>query len=75
LKGSIGVGKLADITVLSDDYFSIPEEGIRNVQSHLTIVGGKAVYAAGELTGLAPPPIPETIPTWSPTLHYPSFSG
>jgi len=75
LKGSIGVGKLADITVLSDDYFSIPEEGIRNIQSHLTIVGGKAVYAAGELTGLAPPPIPETIPTWSPTLHYPSFSG
>jgi predicted amidohydrolase YtcJ len=74
LKGSIEVGKLADISVLSDDYFSVPEEEIRDIQSHLTVVGGKVVYAGGELAGMAPPPIPETIPGWSPTLHYPSFS-
>ena len=74
-KGSIEVGRFADVTILSDDYFSVPEEEIKKIQSTLTIVGGKVVYAAGEFSRLAPPPLPEPSSTWFPTLHYKSFSG
>tara|TARA_B100000586_G_C19733821_1_gene270915 strand:- start:89 stop:376 length:288 start_codon:yes stop_codon:yes gene_type:complete len=42
--GSIEVGKLADLVVLSDDYLAVPEEQILNLSSVLTVVGGKIVY-------------------------------
>ncbi|HWP24572.1 MAG TPA: amidohydrolase, partial [Candidatus Binatia bacterium] len=45
-KGSIEVGKLADLAVLSGDYLTVPEDQIRSLESLLTIVGGKIVYAA-----------------------------
>ena len=68
-KGSIAAGQLADLTVLSADYFSIPEEQIKQLESVLTIVGGKVVYAAGEFSRLAPPPLPVS-PDWSPVKTY-----
>jgi len=45
LKGSITVGKLADITVLSKDIMTIPEDQIASTQAVYTIVGGKVAYA------------------------------
>ena len=44
-KGSLGVGKLADVTVLSKDILTVPEEEIRSARVDYTIVGGKVVYA------------------------------
>ena len=64
-KGSIEVGKLADVAVLSDDYFSVPEDDIRNIQSLLTVVGGKVVFAAQEFSKLGPAPL-KVSPGWSP---------
>ena len=37
-------GKLADLAVLSADPLSVEEEGIREITSLLTIVGGRKVY-------------------------------
>jgi predicted amidohydrolase YtcJ len=68
-KGSIAPGQLADLSVLSADYFSIPEDQIKRLESVLTIVGGKVVYAAGSFTKLAPPPLPVS-PDWSPVKNY-----
>lgn len=48
LKGSIEPGKLADLTVLSKDILTCQPDEIRNIESLLTIVGGKIVYSAGE---------------------------
>ncbi|HKY07090.1 MAG TPA: amidohydrolase [Candidatus Binatia bacterium] len=45
-KGSIEVGKFADLAVLNADYLTVPEEQIRSLQSLLTMVGGRVVYAA-----------------------------
>jgi predicted amidohydrolase YtcJ len=45
-KGSISVGKLADMVLLSDDIFSIPPEKIRDVKVMKTFVGGKIVWDA-----------------------------
>jgi predicted amidohydrolase YtcJ len=65
LKGQIQVGQLADIAVLSEDYFSVPEHDIRRITSMLTVVDGKIVYADGEFKSLDPP-IPAPMPDWSP---------
>ena len=43
-KGSLGVGKLADVTVLSLDILTIPEEEIPKTRVDYTIVGGKVLY-------------------------------
>jgi predicted amidohydrolase YtcJ len=51
-RGSLDPGKLADLAVLTDDYFSVPEEQIPDIRSVLTIVGGRRVYAAGPFEGL-----------------------
>ncbi|MGD8330003.1 MAG: amidohydrolase [Acidobacteriota bacterium] len=44
LKGSITPGKLADITVLSDNIMTIPMEQIPQARVDLTIVGGEIRY-------------------------------
>ncbi len=48
IKGSIEVGKLADIIILSDNLFEIPPDKIKDVKVLLTIVGGKEVYRSDE---------------------------
>ena len=40
-------GKLADLAVLNDDYFAVPDERIKQIRSVLTIVDGKIVHDAG----------------------------
>ncbi|QIS22297.1 amidohydrolase [Nocardia terpenica] len=64
-KGILAVGRLADFAILDRDYFAVPEEMIPALESDLTVVGGRIVYAAGEFTGLAPE-LPPIDPTWSP---------
>jgi predicted amidohydrolase YtcJ len=44
-RGTIEVGKLADMTVLTDDIFTIAPEAIHTVQAARTIVGGRVVYS------------------------------
>ena len=46
--GTIEVGKLADLAVLSEDYFTVPEDRIRKLSSVLTLQGGRVVHAAEE---------------------------
>jgi predicted amidohydrolase YtcJ len=72
-KGAIAPGQLADLAVLSGDYFSIPEEQIKHLESVLTIVGGKVVYATAEFSRLAPPELPVS-PDWSPVREYGGYT-
>ncbi|MGE5850273.1 MAG: amidohydrolase family protein, partial [Candidatus Methylomirabilota bacterium] len=67
-KGMLAPGQLADLAVLSRDYFSVPDEEIKGLESDLTIVGGKAVHAANEFAALAPPPLPVN-PGWAPQIR------
>ena len=46
LKGSLAVGKLADVTVLTKDIMTIPDNDIPSTQVAYTIVGGKVMYRA-----------------------------
>ena len=73
-KGQIKVGQLADLAVLSDDYFSVPEEKIEDITSVLTLLGGKPVHASGDFSNLAPP-LPPAMPDWSPVNYYGGYQS
>ncbi|HEY2380254.1 MAG TPA: amidohydrolase [Terriglobia bacterium] len=45
-RGSLEVGKFADLAVLSKDYMTLPADEIGKLESVLTMVGGKIVYSA-----------------------------
>ena len=45
IKGSLTIGKLADITVLSQDIMTIPEDEIPTTDVVHTIVGGQVMYS------------------------------
>jgi predicted amidohydrolase YtcJ len=49
MKGTLQIGKLGDITVLSKDILTVPDEEILKTQVEYTIVGGKVVYQAGRI--------------------------
>lgn len=44
VKGSIEQGKYADLAVLKDDYLSVQEDSIKDIEVLMTIVGGRIVY-------------------------------
>ena len=50
----------------------ISEEEIKSLESVLTILGGKPVYAAEEFKPLDPGDLP-VMPDWSPVHHYPGY--
>lgn len=68
-KGRLVPGQLADLAVLSDDYFAVDDEVIKNITSLMTIIGGRVVHADGPFKSLAPP-LPPASPDWSPVRVY-----
>jgi predicted amidohydrolase YtcJ len=68
-KGTLQAGKLADLVFLSGDYFAMPVDEVKNLESVLTMVGGKVAYAAGPYSRLDAPP-PPSLPDWLPVRHY-----
>ena len=47
IKGSLEIGKLADLAVLSEDILSCPDDRIREIKSVLTMVNGRTVFDNG----------------------------
>lgn len=45
-RGTLEIGKLADLAVLSKDYMTVPVSEVGSIESLLTMVGGKVVYSA-----------------------------
>lgn len=68
-KGMIKAGQLADLALLSGDYFSVPESDIPHLRSVLTILGGKVVSGEGDYAPLAPA-LPQPMPDWSPVATF-----
>jgi predicted amidohydrolase YtcJ len=57
-RGTLEPGKLADLAVLTADYMTVPEDAIANIESLLTMVGGRIVYATGPYAELERPSTP-----------------
>jgi predicted amidohydrolase YtcJ len=54
-RGALTAGRLADLAVLTKDFADIPTEEIGGVESLLTMVGGRIVYAAAPFAALEEP--------------------
>lgn len=65
IKGQLDIGQLADFAVLSEDYFEVLDERIRQIVAELTVVDGRIVYAHGPFRSYDPP-APAPMPDWSP---------
>lgn len=61
-RGSLTVGKLADLAVLSKDYMTVPVDEVGGIESLLTMVGGRIVYAAGPYASLEERPANQAKP-------------
>jgi predicted amidohydrolase YtcJ len=68
-KGQIKAGQLADLAMLSDDYFSVAEDQIVHLGAVLTLLGGRVVYGSGDYAPLAPT-LPKPMPDWSPVATF-----
>ncbi|MBL1097721.1 amidohydrolase [Streptomyces coffeae] len=74
VKGVLRPGFLGDLAVLSEDYFTVPEPDIAHIESQLTVVGGRIVYAAAEYEGLDEE-LPPISPQWSPVAHFGGYQA
>jgi len=66
-RGTLRVGADADLAVLDEDYFAVPEERIPALSSLLTVVAGRVVHSSGALAAVpvqpqAPRPGPARAP-------------
>jgi predicted amidohydrolase YtcJ len=46
-KGSIELGKLGDLAILTDDFMTCPADSIKEIRVLATVVGGKVVFESG----------------------------
>lgn len=70
VKGSLEPGKLADLVVLDRDFFSVPDNQLRKIESLMTIVDGDITYARGPFEEHDSEPLPEISPAWSPVAKF-----
>jgi predicted amidohydrolase YtcJ len=73
-KGAIRVGMYGDLAVLSADFFNVADNDIARIESLLTVVGGKIVYAAAEHEG-QDAPLPPISPAWSPVARFGGYQA
>ena len=66
--------KSKHFVALTEDYFYVPEENIKAIESVLTVLGGKIVHATEEFSSHAPPPIP-VLPEWSPVKAFGGYGA
>jgi len=68
-KGALSSGELADLIVLSDDYFAVDDNEIQWIESVLTVMNGKIVYAGAEFKN-QDPSIPPASPLPTKTFDW-----
>lgn len=47
LLGTLEVGRIGDVVVLSGDYFAVADEDLKKLHSVLTVLGGRVVHSGG----------------------------
>ena len=72
VKGKIKSGQLADVVLLTQDVMTIPEDDIKKIQSVMTIVNGKIVYASNDYPQHKVEE-PAIQPEWSPLKTFGSY--
>ncbi|WP_335935041.1 amidohydrolase [Streptomyces sp. PTD5-9] len=73
-KGVLAENRFADFAVLSHDYLTVPADDIPHIESVLTAVGGRIVYAADTYEGMDEA-VPPVSPAWSPVAHFGGYQA
>lgn len=73
-KGTLRAGMFADLAVLSSDYFTIPDDEVPQIESLLTMAGGRIVHAEPPFARLAPAALPVTA-DWLPVATWAGYGG
>ena len=68
-RGMIKEGYLADLALLTADFFRVPDEQILQLESVLTMLNGRVVYGTGDFARWDTSK-PVIIPAWSPVKFY-----
>lgn len=74
-RGRIQAGHFADFIVPSKDFFSVAEDEISFLTSHLTVVGGRIVFGDERFASLDDNPLPPAMPEWSPTRLFKGYGA
>ncbi|MFF2351764.1 amidohydrolase [Kitasatospora sp. NPDC058115] len=74
VKGVLRPGYYGDLAVLSADFLTVPEPEIPDIESVLTVVGGRIVHAAAEYEGLDEE-LPPVSPAWSPVARFGGYQS
>lgn len=75
-KGRIAPGQYADFAVLSEDFFEVPADEIGSIESVLTVLSGRPVYAAGPFaSAVHVPQLPPVSPSWSPVTLFGGYQN
>ena len=74
VKGDIREGELADFAILSKDYFTVADAEIETIESNLTVVNGRVVFANGPFQSYAPK-LPPIQPAWSPVRQFGGYGA
>ncbi len=74
VKGTLREGCYGDLAILSDDFLTVPEDVIPDIESLLTVVGGRIVYATAEYEGLDEA-VPPVSPAWSPVARFGGYQS
>ncbi|GIH73928.1 amidohydrolase [Planobispora longispora] len=74
VKGVLREGCFADFTVLTHDYFTVHADDIAHIESVLTVVGGRIVYAEAEYAGMDEL-VPPVSPAWSPVARFGGYQA
>lgn len=69
VKGAIRPGEYTDLAVLSADIMTVDEEQIKDINSSMTIMDGRIVYASDEFANHNPA-LPPVMPDWSPVNEF-----
>lgn len=69
-KGSLSIGKYADLVILSKDYLKVEEDEIKNITAKLTLLAGNVVYGEEDYASLDPNRNLPVSPDWSPVGQY-----
>lgn len=74
VKGRIAPGQFADFALLSDDFLTVSDEEIAQIESHLTVLGGEVVFGQQEFASLSPQLKPIE-PAWSPVRLFGGYQS
>jgi predicted amidohydrolase YtcJ len=70
VKGDIAEGELADFFIVNKDFFNVPVEEIKELESELTVLDGRIVFGSAGFNSFDPNNVPGVLPAWSPVKHY-----